>query len=138
MFVQHPGALRCLVLNELTFCLGGELEDEAWGLVGELAERWDGAYLGNLMESIRISTFEVIAEAPEVEDGLIQLFAMARNPHRRWAVFAAYENVPWRLRPHAHKYSGGSITDQDCDDWLINEGYGEDEILMGKHRAPAS
>ena len=131
VFAQYPGMLRCRVLNELTFCLADEhLAEEAWRMVGDLAERWDRASLGSLMEWIRISTFEVIAEAPANEDDLRRLFAMAANPHRRWAVFAAYENVPWRLRPHARKYSEGLVTDEDCDEWLRDKGYGDDEILM--------
>lgn len=131
LFAQYPGMLRCMVLNELTFTLSHEeLIDEAWGFIGDLVEEWDLSSLGSLKESLRISTFEVFAEAPEVPKYLELLFSLARNPRTRWAVFAAYENVPWRLRPHAQKYSGGSISDDDCDQWLIDQGLGEDEILM--------
>lgn len=133
MFSQYPGMLRCNVLNELTFCLAdGHLADGAWKMVGELAERWERFSLGGLMDAVRISTFEVIAEAPAIESDLRRLFAMAGDPHRRWAVFAAYENVPWRLRPHARKYSNGLITDDDCDEWLRDQNHGQDEILMSR------
>jgi hypothetical protein len=79
VFAQYPGMLRCRVLNELTFCLADEhLADGAWEMVGEVAERWDRFSLGGLMDAIRISTFEVIAEAPAIEDDLRRLFAMPR------------------------------------------------------------
>ena len=84
------------------------------------------------MDAIRISTFEVIAEAPAIEGDLHRLFAMAANPHRRWAVFAAYENVPWRLRPHARKYSEGLVSDDDCDEWLRSQDCGDDEVLISR------
>jgi hypothetical protein len=133
VFAQYPGMLRCSVLNELTFCLSDEnLADGAWRLLGDLAERWERYSLGSLMDAIRISTFELIAEAPAIEADLRRLFAMAGNPCRRWVVFAAYQNVPWRLRPHARKYSDGLITDDDCDEWLRDQDHGEDEVLMSR------
>ena len=52
----------------------------------------------------------------------------------RGAVFSAYENVPWGLRPHAHKYSKGMICDEDCDNWLTTQGHFDDEILMMRPR----
>jgi hypothetical protein len=135
MFAQHPGMLRCVVLNELQFSLSiEELKSEAWLLIGELVARWERDSLGGLMDAIRIASLECIAEPPERPDDLRQLFRLAANPHTRWAVFAAYENVPWRLRPHAHKYSNGSVTDADCDDWLA-EDHWDDEVLMSVPRA---
>jgi hypothetical protein len=136
-WVEHPaflrgqGILRTTVLNELTFTTSHqELVDEGWDLIGKLAAKWNEEAQDSLKESLRISTFEVIAEAPEVPAQLEQLFLLARDPRTRWAVFAAYENCPWRLRPHAHKYSGGSVSDEECDQWFIDQFLGDDEILM--------
>lgn len=130
-FLQGQGTLRVTILNELTFTTSHrELADEGWALIGELAAKWNEGSQEGLKESLRISTFEVIAEAPEVPEHLAQMFRLARDPRTRWAVFAAYENCPWRLRPHAHKYSGGSVSDDDCDEWLNDQFLGEDEILM--------
>lgn len=134
MFAQHPGMLRCTVLNEIQFSLSTDaLNGEAWQLIGELVDKWERESLGGLMDSIRIASLECIAEPPERPEDLRKLFKLAADPHTRWAVFAAYKNVPWRLRPHAHKYSQGLITDSDCDDWL-SEDHWNDEILMAKPR----
>ncbi len=135
VFAQYPGMLRCTVLNELQFCLSEEeLRDETWAMIGQLVDRWDKESLGSLVESIRIASLECIAEPPENPGNLRRLFKLAANPHTRWAVFEAYRNVPWRLRPHAHKYSEGLVTDSDCDDWLAEDHY-DDEILMSKPRS---
>lgn len=134
MFAQYPGMLRCVVLNELQFSLSiEELSTETWQLIGELVEKWERESLGGLMDAIRIASLECVAEPPERPHDLRQMFKLAANPHTRWAVFAAYKNVPWRLRPHALKYSEGAITDGDCDDWLADDHW-EDEVLMSKPR----
>ena len=83
-----------------------------------------------MQEQLRIASFEIAAEPPEFAPTLELLFSLASNPDTRWAVFAAYENYPWRLRPHALKYSKGTVTHQDCDDWLISQGHGDDECLL--------
>ncbi len=87
-----------------------------------------------MKEALRIASFEIAVEPPEYSPSLELLFALASDPETRWAVFAAYENFPWRLRPHAKKYSAGAITDDDCDHWLTTQGLYEDEILMSKTR----
>ena len=88
-----------------------------------------------MKECLRISIFEVVAEPPEYAPYLELLFSLSAAPETRWAVFAAYENYPWRLRPHAKKYSAGAVTDDDCDHWLTTQGLYEDEILMIKTRS---
>ncbi len=137
-WLAHPGfiakdgnlSLRSCVLNELTFLLGEEqLRPGAWHLLAGLAAKYPEGHPTGLDVSLTISTFELATEPPEVGCMLELLFSLAPDPHTRWAVFAAYQNHPSRLRPHAKKYSGGLITDQDCDHWLISQGSGQDEIL---------
>jgi len=144
-WLKHPklldpndeSLLRVTVLNELTFLISEPIIGRhAWEHIRSIAKELgqDEADHHALRESWRIATFELAAEPPEVPDFLEKLFTLAGDKDTRWAVFAAYENVPWRLRPHAHKYSAGQITDEDCDRWLIEEGWGEDEFLMPKHK----
>lgn len=128
---EDPGLLRVTVLNELTWLVSDPvIGDDAWehirGITKELGrEDHDG-----LRESWIIANFELTAEAPEVPEFLERLFSLAGEAETRWAIFGAYENVPWRLRPHARKYSKGLITDDDCDEWLIEQERGDDEVLM--------
>lgn len=133
-WMSHPefekdfNILETTVLNELEFTLSDpNLKDEGWALISELAARWERENNIKMKESLRIASFEIAAEPPESASTLELLFSLATDPETRWAVFAAYENYPWRLRPHALKYSAGSITDRDCNEWLIEQGYGEDE-----------
>lgn len=126
---------RITVLNELTFLIAEPVVgDHAWQYIGNIAKtlgrQKDDPH--GLRESWRIVTFEIAAEPPETPEFLGKLFSLAGDKDTRWAVFAAYENHPWRLRPHAHKYSRGEITDAECDRWLIGQGWGEDEVLMQK------
>ena len=125
-WLQHPrlldpedeSLLRVTVLNELTWLISEPVVGEhAWEHIRDIAKRLGRDDPHELRESWRIATFELAAD----ED-------------TRWAVFSAYESVPWRLRPHAHKYSKGMITDEDCDDWLTTQGHFEDEILMMRPR----
>ena len=136
-WVGHPrfdegfNALEVVVLNELEFTLSDELlRSEGWRLIAELAGRWHREGNETRKEALRIASFEIAAEPPEYAPTLELLFSLTSDPDTRWAVFAAYENFPWRLRPHARKYSGGSITDDDCDEWLTSLGLYQDEILM--------
>lgn len=123
--------LRVTILNELTFRLGDEqLKKEAWIIFRELARKYSDNDPEGMGSSLIISTFEVFAEPPEVPRTLRLLFSLADEPETRWAVFAAYENYPWRLRPHASKYSSGMISDADCDNWLRERRLGDDEYLM--------
>lgn len=116
-------------LNELALCLSDQfLRAPAWEVVSRIATEDDG----ELREMLRVTILEVLAEPPEVEYTLELLFSLAENSATRWAVLAAYENYPWRLRPHARKYSRGLVTDDDCDQWLIDQDLGHDEILMAR------
>ncbi|MCB9913459.1 MAG: hypothetical protein H7A46_21450 [Verrucomicrobiales bacterium] len=127
--------LRVTVLNELTIRVGDEhLRNEAWEILRELARRYSDDDPEGMGISLKIAAFEVFAEPPEVPYTLELLFTLAEEPETRWAVFAAYENLPWRLRPHAVKYSQGRITDADCDAWLRSRGLGDDEYLMPRKR----
>jgi hypothetical protein len=124
--------LRTRVLNELTWLIGKpEIGVPAWEYIRGVAKRLGREDPHGLRESWIISTFELAAEPPAQRDFLADLFSFAADEETRWAVFGAYRNVPWRLRPHAHKYSKGLISDEDCDQWLIEQGLGSDEILMG-------
>ena len=129
--------LRLTVLNELTWLIGKpEIGEQAWDYIRGVAKRLGQEDPHGLRESWIITTFELAAEPPEQRDFLEDLFSLAADEETRWAVLGAYRNVPWRLRPHAHKYSKGLISDEDCDRWLIDQGLGDDEILMGPdHRA---
>lgn len=133
-WLRHPSisefALSCRVLNHLEWTLAeSPLVEEGWALIAEMAALWHREGNEAAKESLRIASLEIAAEPPEVPLTLNLLFSLAGNPDTRWAVFAAYEHFPWRLRPHAHKYSKGSVTDEDCDHWLAERGLGEDEIL---------
>ncbi len=141
-WIGHPqfdkdfNSLEAVVLNELEFTLGDpQLRDEGWLMIQELAAHWKLENNSTMMECLRIASFEIAAEPPEYPPTLELLFTLASNPDTRWGVFAAYENYPWRLRPHARRYSGGLVTDQDCDKWLIEQGYGQDEILMSNQKS---
>jgi hypothetical protein len=138
-WMNHPrlldpndqGLLRMTVLNELTFLISEPIVgDHAWEYIRSVVRKLGHEDHHELRVSWLIATFELAAEAPEVPHFLEKLFSLAGDKNTRWAVFGAYKNVPWRLRPHAHKYSKGKITDDDCDQWLIEEGWGEDEFLM--------
>ena len=121
------------LLNELTFALADPGKSAAaWESLRRLAAKWEVEGEDQLKEIVRISTFEVLAEAPACPASSIRLFSLATDPLTRWAVFAAYENVPWRLRPHAAKYSGGTVSDADCDEWLASRNLGDDDILMAR------
>jgi len=121
------------MLNELAQCLSDEtLRPGAWDILSRLAVEWGERGAAELQEALRITIFEVLAEPPEIEYTLELLFSLAGDSGTRWAVFAAYENYPWRLRPHARKYSRGLVTDDDCDQWLIEQDLGHDEILMAR------
>lgn len=121
------------LLNELTFALSeAGTSVAAWEVIRRLAAKWELEGEGKLKESLRITTFEIFAEAPACPASSSRLFSLAADPLTRWAVFAAYENVPWRLRPHAAKYSGGTVSDADCDEWLVSRDLGDDEILMAR------
>jgi len=140
-WVDHPqssaefNALEFIVLNELQSSLSNEnLSQEGWSLVVELARRWHREDNVTRKEAMRIAIFEIAAEPPEFPGPLQRLFSLASEPETRWAVFAAYEKFPWRLRPHAKKYSGGAVTDDDCDHWLTTQGLYQDEILMNRTR----
>ena len=130
------GMMRVTVLNELTWLtsdpvIGGDAWEHIRGIVKALGrEDHDG-----MRESWIIANFELTAEPPEVPEYLERLFSLAGDEETRWAIFGAYEHYPWRLRPHARKYSGGLITDDDCDAWLIEQELGEDEVLMGRDGA---
>lgn len=149
-WLQHPrlldpedeSLLRVTILNELTWLISEPVVGEqAWEHIRGIAKLLGRDDPHELRESWRIAAFELAAEPPECPDFLMKLFSLAADADTRWAVFAAYENCPWRLRPHAHKYSKGMVSDQDCDRWYIDQGLGNDEILMqtnhGKE-APAS
>ncbi|MCW1884868.1 hypothetical protein OKA04_09020 [Luteolibacter flavescens] len=125
--------LRFLVLNEITFLISHPLiGDHAWEYIRNAARQLGPEDPHGLRDAWIISTFELAAESPEDPDFLEKLFSLAADEGTRWAVFGAYKNLPWRLRLHAHRYSKGLITDEDCDLWLIEQGHGEDEILMQK------
>lgn len=135
-FVADFNPLQCAVLNALQSTQSDAgLKEEGWAVIVELARQWKREDNETMMEVLRIANLEVVAEPPEVAEPLGKLFSMAGDPEVRWAVFAAYENFPWRLRPHALKYSKGTITDDDCDKWLITQGLFEDEILMVRPRS---
>ncbi len=80
---------------------------------------------------LRVTILEVLAEPPDV-DYLPDCFFAGGECRYAMGGLAAYENYPWRLRPHAHKYSRGLVTDDDCDQWLIDQDLGHDEILMAR------
>jgi hypothetical protein len=128
--------LRFAVLNELTWLISTPIIGaHAWEHIRGIAKRLGPEDPHELRESWRIATFELAAEPPECPDFLEKLFTLAQDEDTRWAVFSAYENFPWRLRPHAIKYSNGLISDQDCEQWLINQNLGDDEILMQKGKS---
>lgn len=142
IWIAHPefskgfNALETTVLNELQFTLADpSLRDEGWALIAELAALWERENNVIMKECLRVASFEVAAEPPEYSPALELLFSLATTPETRWAVFAAYEHCPWRLRPHAAKYAANSVTDQDCDRWLLDQGHGNDEVLMS-HQHP--
>lgn len=123
--------LSVIVLNELCFTLADEaLWAEAWDLIRRTALQAKRRNQTVLMESLRIAIFELAAEPLAYPKMLELLFSLADEPDGRWAVFSAYRSCPWRLRPHARRYSNGLVTDSDCDGWLIENGYGGDEVLM--------
>jgi hypothetical protein len=126
-------ALQVGVLNELTFATAESGSSAvAWEVIRRLAVKWELEKESDLKEMLRVTTFEIAAEAPEDPPSLVRLFSLAADRLTRWAVFAAYENVPWRLRPHALKYSGGTVSDADCDEWLASRNLGDDEVLMAR------
>jgi hypothetical protein len=126
-------SLQVNFLNELTFALGNpDRIEAAWEVIRRLAVKWELDKEVELKDMLRIATLELFAEAPAEPAYLVRLFSLAADPLTRWAVFAAYENVPWRLRPHAAKYSGGTVSDADCDEWLVSRDLGDDEILMAR------
>lgn len=140
-WLQHPrlldpadeSFLRLAVLNELTWLISEPVVGEhAWEHIRGIARRLGRGDPHGLRESWRIATFELAAEPPENPEFLERLFSLAAEEDTRWAVFAAYENVPWRLRPHARKYSKGLISDQDCDRWLVERDLRDDEVLTQK------
>ena len=140
-WIQYPGfeasfnMLETVVLNELEFTLATpELREEGWQLITNLAARWKRENNDTMMEALRIASFEIAAEPPECADTLELLFRLSEEPDTRWAVFAAYENVPWRLRGHAKKYSNGSVSDEDCDRWLEAQGLGTEELLAKRRQ----
>jgi glutathione S-transferase len=125
--------LRVTVLNELTWLLDHPvIGDDAWDHLRGIAKELGREDHDGLREAWIIATFELAAEVPEVPWFLEKLFSFAGDGETRWAVFGAYENVPWRLRPHARKYAKGLITDEDVDAWLIEQERGDDEVLMGR------
>lgn len=143
-WLEHPrlldpedtGSLRITVINELTWLIPKPVIGEhAWECIRRLAKRLGPEDPHQLRESLRIATFELAAEPPLCVDFLEKLFTLAEDEDTRWAVLAAYENFPWRLRPHARQYSKGLISDQDCDEWLIEQGLGDDEVLMRGSRS---
>jgi hypothetical protein len=137
-WTEHPdfltdtgSSLRVSVLNNITFLLADvRLREGAWSIIRDLAARFGHGDPTGMGISITISTFEIAAEPPEVDYMLHLLFSLADDPTTRWALFAAYENYPWRLRPHARKYSKGCVGDEDCDSWLRSQGLEEDEYLI--------
>ena len=142
-WLQHPrlldpkddSLLRVTVLNEITWLISDPIVGhQAWEYIRRIAKDLGQTDPYDLRESWRFATFELAAEPPECSWFLEKLFTLAGDKDTRWAVFGAYENVPWRLRPHARKYSKGGITDKDCDQWLIEEGWGDDEFLMLKSK----
>lgn len=115
------------ILNQLTWKISNEhIGDKVWEKFRQLAKSVSHGDPFDLHKSIVISTFELFAEPPEVPETLNLLYSLAGDPDTRWAVFASYENYPWRLRPHAIKYSNGLITNEDCDAWLEEQCLGED------------
>lgn len=132
LFLGGRSQLGCCLLNELEFSLADdESGAEAWDMIAELAATAHRNADETLKDSLRISNLEIAAEPREFELTLRLLFSLASDPDTRWAVFAAYENFPWRLRPHAAKYSNGTVTPKDVDDWLASRGLDGDEFLMG-------
>jgi hypothetical protein len=132
-WLEHPrfldpndrSLLRVTVLNTITSLLAEPIiGDHVWEIMRSLAREIgrNGEDFHGLRDSLRIATFELAAEPPEVPDFLRKLFSLAGDKDTRWAVFAAYENTPTRLRLHARRYSGGQVTDEDCDHWLIEQG----------------
>ena len=130
-FLKETTILRAYILGELTTLLGEEvLRERAWDKLTALAKQYSVIDPTGIKASLRIMAFEVFAEPPAVPYNLKLLFSLAHDPITRWAVLDSYQNFPWRLRPHAHKYSNGSVTDQDCDQWLREQGLGKDEFLI--------
>lgn len=127
------GSVRVVVLNCVTGLLCKEqFREVAWKVLRDLAGEFGEDHPSGMASTLRIATFELAAEPPETDWMLGLLHSLAEHPETRWAVFAAYRRYPWRLRPHAHKYSRGHVTDADCDDWLRSEGLGDDEYLLTK------
>ena len=125
-FRQGECMLRTVVLNELGSLLSHDLyRAAAWSLLSDLAAQYPEGDSCGMPTSLVIAVFEVCAEPPEYPATLRLLFSLASNPKTRWATFAAYWHYPWRLRPHARKYSDGTVTEADCDGWLIERGLGE-------------
>ena len=137
-WTEHPdfitdtdSSLRSSVLNNITFLLEDDhLRQGVWSIIRDLAAQFGDDDPTGMGISITISTFEIAAEPPEVDYFLDLLFSLADQPSTRWAVFAAYEHYPWRLRPHARKYSKGCVSDEDCDSWLRTQGLEDDEYLI--------
>lgn len=140
-WIEYPGfeasfnMLETVVLNELEFTLANPvLRGEGWQLITDLAGRWKRENNDIMMEALNIASFEIAAEPPECADTLELLFRLYAEPDTRWAVFAAYENFPWRLKEHAKKYSNGSVSAEDCDRWLEAQGLGTEELLAKRLR----
>ena len=140
-WLDHPellnpasvGLLRVTVLNELTWLIPEPIVGErAWELIKDFAAGLARNDPHGLRESLRIATLELAAGPPEDPDALRMLFTLAEAEDTRWAVFAAYEMFPWRLRHHARKYSNGLVTDDDCDAWFEEQCLENDEILMDR------
>ncbi len=131
--LTDASSLRVRVLTELTARLWEEhLGGEAWEIFRKLARKYSNNDPEGMGISLTISTFELFAEppeVPEVPETLRLLFSLAGDPETRWAVFAAYKNTPSRLRSHAAMYSGGSVTDADCDEWFRKQWIREFEDL---------
>jgi len=140
-WVNHPaflegdeaGIMRAELLNQITWLIEDEIIGETiWRFIVSEAKKLGQNDPYNLREEWRISTFELAAEPPEYSPFLEKLFSLAADADTRWAVFSAYENYPWRLRPHAHKYSNGLVSDEDVDNWLIERHLDDDEYLMSR------
>lgn len=136
-WVSHPkfesgeGQLRTLVLNALCALTEvPEMQQQAWEIIGSLAREFGFQKQSDMRPALQAAIFEIIAQPPEHGESVRRLFLLAGDSESRWAVFSAYEKYPWRLRPHARKYSDGSVSDADCDAWLIDQGLGADEYLF--------
>ena len=128
---EDKSLLRVRVLNLITWLIDEPTVGErAWDHIRQIAKSLAHEDPHDLRESWRIATFELAAEPPECPGFLKRLFGLAADPDTRWALFSAYENYPWRLRPHAAKYGADLVSDEDVDNWLISQDLHDDEILM--------